>query len=93
MPDSLSQIDQLPPDQPSPGDDDCERLTIIARDATPAALEFHRQRLGEQGYSIAGRIERHRFQLVDGPGRPSDLFSGSPFYAATFIRTNSGKSS
>ncbi len=90
MPDTRYQSHPTAPDQPVADTGLVDRLTIISRDASPAALEFHRQHLGEQGYAIAGRIERHRCQVIDGPGRPTELFDGVPFYAATFIRTRPG---
>jgi hypothetical protein len=68
--------------------EDLERLTIIApyAGAGSVSLEFHRQRLRELGFVLAGRIERHQFQQVDGPDYPVEMFDGRPYYAATFIR-------
>ena len=45
-----------------------ERITIVSKDFTPAAMEFHRRRMGEQGYAIEGPIVRKRLYHVDGPG-------------------------
>ncbi len=67
-------------------DREVERVTVIAKEFTPAAMEYHRRRMGEQGYAIEGPIGRHKFFLIEGPGDPVDLFDGEPYYAATFIR-------
>jgi len=68
--------------------EELERLTIIApyAGAGSVSLEFHRQRLRDLGYELAGPIERHQFQQVDGPDQPVEMFDGRPYYAATFIR-------
>jgi hypothetical protein len=63
-----------------------ERVTVIAKEFTPAAMEYHRRRLGEQGYAIEGPIGRHRFVVVEDTGASVELFDGAPYYAATFIR-------
>ena len=63
-----------------------ERVTVIAKEFTPAAMEYHRRRLGEQGYAIEGPIGRHKFVVVEDSGASVELFDGAPYYAATFIR-------
>ena len=63
-----------------------ERVTFIAKEFTPAAMEYHRRRLGEQGYAIEGPIGRHKFVVVEDSGASVELFDGAPYYAATFIR-------
>ena len=63
-----------------------ERITIVSKDFTPAAMEFHRRRMGEQGYAIEGPIVRKRLYHVDGPGAPEALLDGEEHYAVTFIR-------
>ncbi len=70
------------------GTDDAqdERVTVIAKEFTPAAMEYHRRRLGEQGYAIEGPIGRHKFVVVEDSGASVELFDGAPYYAATFIR-------
>ena len=49
-------------------------------------MEYHRRRLGEQGYAIEGPIGRHKFVVVEDSGASVELFDGAPYYAATFIR-------
>ncbi len=65
---------------------DDERVTVIAKEFTPAAMEYHRRRLGEQGYAIEGPIGRHKFVVVEDTGASAELFDGEAYYAATFIR-------
>ncbi len=67
-------------------DEQDERVTVIAKEFTPAAMEYHRRRLGEQGYAIEGPIGRHKFVVVEDSGASVELFDGAPYYAATFIR-------
>ena len=68
-----------------------ERVTVVAKEFTAAALEYHRQRLGQQGYSIEGPIGRHRFVLVGDDGQTQEMFGGAGYYAATFVRTRKGR--
>ncbi len=73
----------------SEGDEDdqgIERVTVIAEGFTSAAMDYHRRKLGEQGYSIEGPIGRHKFYVIEGPGEPVELFDGEPRFAATFVR-------
>jgi hypothetical protein len=72
-------------------DREIECITVVAREFTPAAMEYHRQRLGEQRYAIEGQIKRHKFYLAEGPGPAKELFDGEPYYAATFVRRKGGK--
>lgn len=72
-------------------DEEIDCVTVVAREFTPAAMEYHRQRLGEQDYAIEGPIRRHRFYLAEGPGPAKVLFDGKPYYAATFVRAKAGK--
>lgn len=65
---------------------DPERITILAREFTPAALEFHRGRMAEKGYRMEGAITARRFKIIEGEGRPADLFDGDLLYAATFVK-------
>lgn len=62
-----------------------EYLTIIAPTAGEAMAQFKARALDAEGYSIAGRIGRHRFTLVGDDGS-SELFSGDGMIAATFVR-------
>ena len=63
-----------------------EYLTIIAPTAGEAMAQFKARGLDAEGYSIAGKIGRHRFALVAGEAT-SELFSGGGMFAATFRRT------
>ena len=60
-------------------------ITIIAASTSEAMQQFKAQGLNLLGYSIAGRIGRHRFSLVDG-AHSSELFPGQEMIAATFSR-------
>ena len=71
--------DKGAPDKP-------ERITVLAKDFTPAAMEFHRRHMSEKGYRMEGQIVQRRFQMIEGMGEPTDLFDGAPFYAVTFVR-------
>jgi hypothetical protein len=65
-----------------------ERITVLAREFTPAAMEFHRRNMSEKGYRMEGQIVRRKFQMIEGLGAPKDLFEGELFYAVTFVRKN-----
>lgn len=72
-------------------DAEIERITVIAKEFTPAAMEYHRRHMREKGYTIEGPIGRHAFFYVDGPGEAKPLFDGEPQFSATFFRKTSGK--
>ena len=82
----MSEIQDATVERGTDTDGEDERVTVIAREFTPAAMEFHRRRLGEQGYAIEGPIGRHKFVVVEDTGATTELFDGAPYYAATFIR-------
>ncbi|MEM8988018.1 MAG: AMP nucleosidase [Pseudomonadota bacterium] len=63
-----------------------ERITIIAKEFSAAALEFHRGKMAERGYRIEGSILPRKFQMIEGAGAPSDLFDGEAFFAVTFVK-------
>lgn len=63
-----------------------ERITVLAEEFTPAAMEYHRREMGSKGYSLAGPIVPQRFFLTDGIGEPKELFDGKVRFAATFVR-------
>jgi hypothetical protein len=65
---------------------DPERITVLAKDFTPAAMEFHRRNMSEKGYRMEGQIVQRKFQMIEGLGAPTDLFDGELFYAVTFVR-------
>ncbi len=63
-----------------------DRVTILAKSFTEAAMEFHRSKMSARGYRMEGRIEPHVFQMVDGLEPAKDMFDGEPYYAVTFVR-------
>jgi hypothetical protein len=70
---------------------DQERITILAREFTAAALEFHRGRMAEKGYRMEGSITPRYFKMIEGAGGdPKDLFNGEPLFAVTFVKKDAG---
>jgi hypothetical protein len=67
-----------------------ERVTILAREFTAAALEFHRGRMAEKGYRIEGSITPRSFKFLEGGDQPKDLFDGEPLFAVTFVKRDAG---
>ncbi len=68
---------------------DPERITILAREFTAAALEFHRGKMAEKGYRMEGSITPRTFKMIEGMAPPKDLFDGEPLFAVTFIKRDS----
>lgn len=68
-----------------------ERITVLARDFTPAAMEFHRRNMSARGYRMEGQITARRFMMIEGVEEPKTLFEGEEFYAVTFVRKNSAE--
>ena len=66
--------------------DQPERITVLATEFEPAAMEFHRQRLGRLGYAIEGQITRHKFYMASSTGETTEMLDGKLYYAATFAR-------
>ena len=66
--------------------DDSERITILAKEFTAAALEFHRGRMAEKGYRLEGSITPRSFKMIEGLDPPKDLFDGEPLFAVTFVK-------
>jgi hypothetical protein len=66
--------------------DDPERITILAREFTAAALEFHRGKMAEKGYRMEGSITPRSFKMIEGLNEPADLFDGEPLFAVTFVK-------
>ena len=64
--------------------DSPDRITILAREFTAAALEFHRGKMAEKGYVMEGSITSRHFQMIEGHEAPKDLFEGEPLFAVTF---------
>ncbi len=71
-------------------DNKANRITVLAKDFSPAAMEYHRREMGKRGYNLAGPIVQHSFMLLDGPGEPSPILDGELYYAATFEKKKSG---
>ena len=63
-----------------------ERITVLAKEFTPAAIEFHRKNMNEKGYRMEDRIVPRKFQMIDGPGDAKDLFNGEEYYSVTFVK-------
>ncbi len=68
---------------------DPERITILAREFTAAALEFHRGKMAEKGYRMEGSITPRTFKMIEGAEQPKDLFEGDPLFAVTFVKRDS----
>ncbi|GGY54241.1 AMP nucleosidase [Parvularcula lutaonensis] len=64
--------------------DQPERITILAREFSAAALEFHRGKMAEKGYVMEGSITPRKFQMIEGHDAPKDLFDGDVLFAVTF---------
>ena len=63
-----------------------ERVSVVSKEFTPAAMEFHRRNMSEQGYRLEGAITPRKLMLTDGLGEPQDLLDGEIYYVATFVR-------
>ncbi|MEM0930539.1 MAG: AMP nucleosidase [Pseudomonadota bacterium] len=61
-----------------------ERITILAREFSAAALEFHRGNMAQKGYVMEGSITPRIFQMIEGQEQPKDLFEGDVLFAVTF---------
>ena len=68
---------------------DPERITILAREFTAAALEFHRGKMAEKGYRMEGSITPRTFKMIEGIEPPTDLFDGDPLFSVTFVKRDS----
>ncbi|NNU16722.1 AMP nucleosidase [Parvularcula sp. ZS-1/3] len=64
--------------------DQPERITILAREFSAAALEFHRGKMAEKGYVMEGSITPRKMQMIEGHEQPKDLFDGDVLFAVTF---------
>ena len=53
-----------------------ERITVLAEDFTPAAMEFHRKNMSARGYRMEGTIVPRKFQMISGVEDAKDLFDG-----------------
>ncbi|MDC3401889.1 AMP nucleosidase [Alphaproteobacteria bacterium] len=68
-----------------------ERITVLASDFTPAAMEFHRRNMSSRGYRMEGKITSRKFMMIEGVTEPTDLFEGNEFYAVTFVRKDASE--
>ena len=64
--------------------DQPERITILAREFSAAALEFHRGNMAQKGYVMEGSITPRKMQMIEGTDQPQDLFDGDVLFAVTF---------
>ena len=63
-----------------------ERITVLAEDFTPAAMEFHRKNMSARGYRMEGTIVPRKFQMISGAEEAQDLFDGKEYFAVTFVK-------
>ncbi len=63
-----------------------ERITVLAKDFTPAAMEFHRRNMSARGYRMEGTITPRSFMMIEGTNEPHPLFEGEEYYAVTFVK-------
>ena len=63
-----------------------ERITVLAEDFTPAAMEFHRKNMSARGYRMEGTIVPRKFQMISGAEAAQDLFDGKEYFAVTFVK-------
>lgn len=70
---------------------DPERITILARQFSAAALEFHRGKMAERGYRMEGSITPRYFKMIEGAAEPQDLFDGEPLFAVTFVKRDAAE--
>ena len=63
-----------------------ERITVLAKEFTPAAMEFHRKNMNEKGYRMEDRIVPRKFQMISGAEEAQDLFDGKEYFAVTFVK-------
>lgn len=63
-----------------------QRITVLSEEFTPAAMEFHRRKMGTQGYRMEGGVTPRKFFLTDGITDLDPLFDGKTYYAVTFVR-------
>ena len=63
-----------------------ERITVLAKEFTPAAMEFHRKNMSARGYRMEGTIVPRKFQMISGAEEAQDLFDGKEYFAVTFVK-------
>lgn len=80
---------KAPQIESDPMSKDPERITILAREFTAAALEFHRGKMAEKGYRMEGSITPRSFKMIEGMAPPKDLFDGDALFAVTFVKRDS----
>ena len=62
-----------------------ERITVLAKDFTPAAMEFHKKNMSAKGYRMEGTIVPRRFQIIEGVDDAKDLFEGEEYLSLIHI--------
>tara|TARA_Y100001934_G_scaffold264244_1_gene340848 strand:+ start:804 stop:1061 length:258 start_codon:yes stop_codon:yes gene_type:complete len=83
-------MDTAGKDAPVMSEHEEDRITVLAKEFTPAAMEFHRRAMGERGYTMAGPVLPQKFLMLEDLGEPKELFDGELYYAATFVRRGQG---
>ncbi len=63
-----------------------DRITVLAKEFTPAAMEFHKKNMSAKGYRMEGTIVPRRFQIIEDVNGAKDLFDGEEYYAVTFVK-------
>ena len=63
-----------------------ERITVLAEDFTPAAMEFHRKNMSARGYRMEGTIVPRKFQMISCAEEAHELFDGKEYFAVTFVK-------
>ena len=63
-----------------------DRITVLAKDFSPAAMEFHKKNMSAKGYRMEGTIVPRRFQIIEGVDDAKDLFDGEEYFAVTFVK-------
>ena len=74
----------------NPSNETSERITLIIPSFHAAALELHRQKMWDKGYTLERSISEQAFFESDGKSVTS-LFDGKPMFAATFVKSSSTK--
>lgn len=63
-----------------------QRISVLSKEFTSAAMEFHRRNMAAKGYRLDGAIRRHKLMITDGMGEPQDLLGGETYYVVTFVQ-------
>ena len=61
-----------------------DRITVLAKDFTPAAMEFHKKNMSAKGYRMEGTTLDSKTTILDENAK--DLFDGEEYFAVTFVK-------